>query len=183
MGKMYTRFQTKTVQRLYPLGRHIPTMAYIWGYPGNFNPDLPRSQGSLSGTGRRENPGNEVGPCILAPSCKKTMQLIKKRFFILVKSSYILVFSYFFSLPLNRFRCPNTVYAISEFQNSQNEPQCKTFLVKMSFIFTRIKTHFLIAYLKWCFVSPFMADATWALLPFLHMFMIIKIPPDVFAER
>ena len=116
MGKMYTRFQTKTVQRLYPLGRHIPTMAYIWGYPGHFKPDLPCSQGSLSGTGRRENPGNEVGPCILAPSCKKTMQLIKKRFFILVKSCYILVFSYFFSLPINRFRCPNTVYAISEFQ-------------------------------------------------------------------
>ena len=26
MGKVYTRFQTKKVQKLYPLGRHIP----IW---------------------------------------------------------------------------------------------------------------------------------------------------------
>ena len=28
MGKIYTRFQTKTVQKPYPLGRPIPT--YIW---------------------------------------------------------------------------------------------------------------------------------------------------------
>ena len=42
----------------------------------HFNPDLPRSQGSLSGTGRRENPGNEVGPCILAPSCKVNKEKI-----------------------------------------------------------------------------------------------------------
>ena len=29
MGKVYTCFQTKTAQKLYPLGRHIPT----WEYP------------------------------------------------------------------------------------------------------------------------------------------------------
>ena len=28
MGKIYTRFQTKTVQKPYPLGRHIPTAVY-----------------------------------------------------------------------------------------------------------------------------------------------------------
>ena len=92
MGKMYTRFQTKTLQRLYPLGRHIPTMAYIWGYPGHFKPDLPRSQGSLSGTGRRENPGNEVGPCILAPSCKKNHAVNKEKIFYI--GQILLYFSF-----------------------------------------------------------------------------------------
>ena len=29
MGKVYIWFQTKTAQKLYPLGRHIP----IWEYP------------------------------------------------------------------------------------------------------------------------------------------------------
>ena len=29
MGKVYICFQTKTAQKLYPLGRHIP----IWEYP------------------------------------------------------------------------------------------------------------------------------------------------------
>ena len=113
---MYSRFQTKTVQRLYPLGRHIPTMAYIWGYPGILNQTylVPRvlSQGRVG----ERTLGTRLDLAFLHHHVKKTMQLIKKRFFILVKSCYILVFSYFFSLPLNRFRCPNTVYAISEFQ-------------------------------------------------------------------
>ena len=29
MGKVYTRFQTKTAQKPYPLGRHIPIYTYI----------------------------------------------------------------------------------------------------------------------------------------------------------
>ena len=89
---MYTRFQTKTVQRLYPLGRHIPTMAYIWGYPGHFKPDLPRSQGSLSYPSLRENPGNEVGPCILAPSCKKNHAVNKEKIFYI--GQILLYFSF-----------------------------------------------------------------------------------------
>ena len=32
-GKVYTRFQTKTAQKPYPMGRHITYMAYIREYP------------------------------------------------------------------------------------------------------------------------------------------------------
>ena len=33
MGKIYTRFQTKTAQKPYPLGWHIPILAYIREWP------------------------------------------------------------------------------------------------------------------------------------------------------
>ena len=30
MGKVYTRFQTKTAQKPYPMGRHIPTVCSLY---------------------------------------------------------------------------------------------------------------------------------------------------------
>ena len=39
MAKVYTRFQTKTTQKPYPLGRHIP----IWLIQGSSSPPPPRA--------------------------------------------------------------------------------------------------------------------------------------------